>query len=159
MARFDEIKLAGQLPSPKGVALAIMNLCGREDCTIEDVARLVQTDPALSGRLLRLANSSGGTHRPVSAINEALLRIGMKAVAQLTMGFSLVDQFKDGPCKGFDYRNFWSRSLLMALASRELGRHRVRLDHHLEWMLGRDEEWIAASIFSFFPACGSARAG
>ena len=122
MARFDEIKLAGQLPSPKGVALAIMNLCGREDCTIEDVARLVQTDPALSGRLLRLANSSGGTHRPVSAINEALLRIGMKAVAQLTMGFSLVDQFKDGPCKGFDYRNFWSRSLLMALASRELGR-------------------------------------
>ena len=87
MARFDEIKLAGQLPSPKGVALAIMNLCGREDCTIEDVARLVQTDPALSGRLLRLANSSGGTHRPVSAINEALLRIGMKAVAQLTMGF------------------------------------------------------------------------
>ena len=107
MARFDEIKLAGQLPSPKGVALAIMNLGGREDCTIEDVARLVQTDPALSGRLLRLANSSGGTHRPVSAINEALLRIGMKAVAQLTMGFSLVDQFKDGPCKGFDYRNFW----------------------------------------------------
>lgn len=122
MASFDEIKIAGKLPSPKGVALAIMNQCDRDDCRIEDVARLVQTDPALSGRLLRLANSSGGTHRPVSAINEALLRIGMKSVAQLAMGFSLVDQFKDGPCKAFDYRNYWSRSLLMALASRELGR-------------------------------------
>ena len=41
MARFDEIKLAGQLPSPKGVALAIMNLCGRDDTTIDDIARLV----------------------------------------------------------------------------------------------------------------------
>lgn len=122
MPKFDEIKLAGQLPSPKGVALAIMNLCGRDDTTIDDIARLVQTDPALSGRLLRLANTSGGGHRPIAAVNEALLRIGMKAVGQLAMGFSLVDQFKEGPCKAFDYRSFWSHSLLMALAARELGR-------------------------------------
>lgn len=122
MPRFEEIKLAGQLPSPKGVALAIMNLCGRDDTTIDDIARLVQTDPALSGRLLRLANTSGGGHRPIAAVNEALLRIGMKAVGQLAMGFSLVDQFKEGPCKAFDYRSFWSHSLLMALAARELGR-------------------------------------
>lgn len=55
MPKFDEIKLAGQLPSPGKVALAIMNPCGRDDTTIDDIARLVQTDPALSGRLLRLA--------------------------------------------------------------------------------------------------------
>lgn len=122
MPQFDEIKLAGQLPSPKGVALAIMSLCGRDETTIDDLARLVQTDPALSGRLLRLANTGGGGHRPIVAVNEALLRIGMKAVAQLAMGFSLVDQFKEGPCKAFDYRSYWSHSLLMALAAREFGR-------------------------------------
>ena len=122
MPKFDEIKFAGQLPSPKGVALAIMTLCGRDETTIDDIARLVQTDPALSGRLLRLANSSGSAYRPIVAVNEALLRIGMKAVGQLALGFSLVDQFKEGPCKAFDYRRFWSHSLLMALAARELGR-------------------------------------
>ena len=58
MSQLDQLNLAGQLPSPKGVALAIMNLCGRDETTIDDIARLVSTDPALSGRLLRLANSA-----------------------------------------------------------------------------------------------------
>ncbi|MCC6245078.1 MAG: diguanylate cyclase [Aeromicrobium sp.] len=120
MSQLDQLNLAGQLPSPKGVALAIMNLCGRDETTIDDIARLVSTDPALSGRLLRLANSASSASRPVAAVNEALLRLGMKAVGRLALGFSLVDQYHAGPCTAFDYARFWSHSLLMAMASREL---------------------------------------
>lgn len=112
MSQLDQLNLAGQLPSPKGVALAIMNLCGRDETTIDDIARLVSTDPALSGRLLRLANSASSASRPVAAVNEALLRLGMKAVGRLALGFSLVDQYHAGPCTAFDYARFWSHSLL-----------------------------------------------
>ena len=121
MNKIEQLRMAGQLPSPKGVALAIMEICQREDATLGDVARVVQTDPALSGRLLRLANSGGQASRAVASIDEAVMRLGMAAVSQLAMGFSLVDQYAQGPCQGFDYPSFWSHSLLMAVASQELG--------------------------------------
>jgi len=126
MNKIEQLRISGQLPSPKGVALALMEISQREDATLDEVTRLVQTDPALSSRLLRMANAA--THgaanngRVVVSINEAVLRLGMATVRQLAMGFSLVDQYPQGVCSAFDYPGFWSHSLFMAVASQELGR-------------------------------------
>ena len=122
MNKVEQLQMSGELPSPKGVAMAIMEISGREDATILDVTRIVQSDPALSGRLLRLANSAANSGRAVVSINDAVMRLGMSTVRQLAMGFSLVDQYCRGPCQGFDYSRFWSHSLMMAVASQALGR-------------------------------------
>ena len=122
MNKIEQLRLSGQLPSPKGVALAIMEISQRDDASLDEVARVVQTDPALSTRLLRLVNAAAHGGRPVVAINEAVLRLGMVAVRQLAMSFSLVDQYPLGRCTDFDYPGFWSHSLFMAVASQELGR-------------------------------------
>lgn len=121
MTKADQLRIAGQLPSPKGVALAIMDISRREDATLDEVARVVQTDPALSGRLLRLANSAAFAGRAMVSIHEAVMRLGMNSVRQLAMGFSLIDQYPQGACPSFDYTAFWSHSLLMAVSCRELG--------------------------------------
>ncbi|MBS0003079.1 MAG: HDOD domain-containing protein, partial [Thioalkalivibrio sp.] len=122
----EELRTSGRLPSPKGVALAVMRLARRDDVTMEKIAEVVQTDPAITGRLIRLANSALHAGRPVAALRDAVVRLGLCTVSQVTLGFSLVDQYRDGPCKAFDYERFWSRSLLMALAAREFGQ-RARL--------------------------------
>ncbi|MDP3032196.1 MAG: HDOD domain-containing protein, partial [Rhodocyclaceae bacterium] len=119
--KIEQLRISGQLPSPKGVALAIMKISRRENATLDEVARLVQTDPALSARLLHLANAAARAGRPVVSIGEAVMRLGMATVRQLAMSFSLVDQYPKGICQGFDYPGFWSHSLLMAVASQELG--------------------------------------
>ena len=117
MKKLEHIPLNGDLPSPKGVALAILELCRRDDTTIAEVAHIAQTDPALASRLIRQANAAAqGAGRPVAAVTDAILRLGMGTVRNLAMGFSLVDQYQNGPCEGFDYQAFWSHSLLMALA-------------------------------------------
>ena len=54
----EQLRLSGQLPSPQGVALAIMDICRRDDATIEAIARIVQVDPALSSQLIHLANAA-----------------------------------------------------------------------------------------------------
>ena len=121
-SKLEEMRLNGRLPSPKGVALAIMQACSDENSTLEDIARIVATDPVLTARLLRQANSAGvGGLRPVAAIPEAVKRLGLGAVRQLAMGFSLVDQYHAGPCTSFDYQRFWSHSLLMGVALQTLG--------------------------------------
>lgn len=121
MKTLETLQLNGQLPSPKGVALAILEVCRREDATTTDIAKIVQTDPALSGRLILLANSAANAGRSVASVPEAILRVGLGAVRQLALGFSLVDQNLNGPCHTFDYQRFWSHSLLMALAMQRFG--------------------------------------
>lgn len=121
MKTLETLKLNGELPSPKGVALAILEISRREDATIADIARVVQADPALSGRLLHQANSVACGGREIVSVPEAILRVGLGTALQLALGFSLVDQNRNGPCKSFDYLRFWSHSLLMALAMQRLG--------------------------------------
>jgi diguanylate cyclase (GGDEF)-like protein len=122
MNTIEKLKADNLLPSPKGVALAIMNICRREDATTQDVASIVQADPALSGRLIKQANSALRGGRPVASVNDAVRHLGIGTVRQLAMGFSLVDQHLAGPCPAFDYPRFWSHSLLMALSMQEIGK-------------------------------------
>ncbi len=52
---FAELKAAERLPSQQGVAIKVLELLGQEDTPLEDIAQLIQTDPALSaawGKLL-----------------------------------------------------------------------------------------------------------
>ena len=121
MTKVEQLKLSTQLPSPRGVALAILEICRRENATLGEIARVVQTDPALSGRLIKLANTASHISRPVVSVQEAVVRQGMSTVRHLALGFSLVDQYRDGACKTFDYKGYWSHSLLMALSMQALG--------------------------------------
>jgi two-component system cell cycle response regulator len=126
MKRIEQLKLSGQLPSPKGVALAVLELCQRENVTLGEIAHVVQTDPALSGRLIKLTNTASQIARPVVSVQEAVVRLGMNTVRQLALGFSLLDQYRAGSCETFDYQAYWSHSLLMGLAMQALGA-RVRV--------------------------------
>ncbi|MBS1148193.1 MAG: putative diguanylate cyclase domain [Proteobacteria bacterium] len=126
MSQVEQLKISGQLPSPRGVALAVLELSRRENATLGEIARVVQTDPALSGRLIKLANTATRISRPVVSVQEAVVRQGMNTVRQLALGFSLLDQYRSGACKAFDYQAYWSHSLLMGLAMQALG-ERVRV--------------------------------
>lgn len=121
MNQLEQLGLSSQLPSPHGVALAILELSRRENVTLSEIARVVQTDPALSGRLIKLANSGTRIARPVVSIQEAVARQGILTVRQLALGFSLLDQYRDGACKDFDYQAYWSHSLLMGLTMLAFG--------------------------------------
>ena len=126
MTQLEQLKINMQLPSPKGVALAVLALSKRDDVSLGEIALTVQSDPALSGRLIRLANSAVHFSRPVVSVQEAVARQGVKAVCQLALGFSLLDQYRNGGCDAFDYQKYWSHSLLMGLAMQALG-ERVRV--------------------------------
>lgn len=120
--QLEQLKISDQLPTPKGVALAVLELSRRENVTLAEIARVVQTDPALSGRLVKLANTASRIERPVVSVQEAVVRQGMTTVRQLALGFSLLDHYRAGACEAFDYQAYWSHSLLMGLTMQALGR-------------------------------------
>ncbi len=121
MIQVEQLRISGQLPTPKGVALAVLDLSRRENVTLAEVARAVQTDPALSGRLIKLANAATQISRPVASVQEAVVRLGLTSVRQLALSFSLLDNYRQGACRFFDYDAYWSHSLLAALTMQALG--------------------------------------
>jgi two-component system, cell cycle response regulator len=120
-SRFEELKTTGKLPSPAGVALAVVELCRRDGTSIDEIAHAVRADPALSGRIIKFANSAAqGARRPVVSIPEAIRMVGVNTVCQLVLGFSLLGQYRKGACQPFDYGRFWSRSLAMGIGASAL---------------------------------------
>jgi diguanylate cyclase (GGDEF)-like protein len=122
--KIDELKATGLLPSPKGVALAVMALAQDENATNAALARTIQADPALSGRIIKAANTAQfAGRRPVASIGDAVVLLGLSVVRQLALGFSLISEYREGRCEGFDYDGFWSCSLVTAIAMQAIARH------------------------------------
>jgi two-component system cell cycle response regulator len=120
-SKLDEIKKSGHLPSPKGAALQVLYLCQKDDVTNHEVVYALQADPALSARLIKLANSPVSHQvRPVISVADAVTVLGLNTVRQLVLGLSLVDSSRTLKCKNFDYTSFWSHSLLRAIAAQNL---------------------------------------
>jgi diguanylate cyclase (GGDEF)-like protein len=120
-ARFLEIKASGDLPSPTGVALKLLRVSQEEESSLEEISAIIRCDPALSGQLLKLANSSSAAHRrPVISIDAAIQISGIRVIRQLVLGLSVLSANKEGKCPAFDYQGFWTRSLATAAAVQEL---------------------------------------
>lgn len=119
--RFEELKATGLLPSPSGVGLEIVRLTRDEQASASDIARVIQADPALTGRTLRLANTgNAASGRPVTNIADAVARLGTRTVSAVALGFTILAGNRSGKCKSFDYQKFWSKSLAYAIATQIL---------------------------------------
>jgi two-component system cell cycle response regulator len=114
---FHELKAAERLPTPSGLALAIMQLLQKKDATVLELADLVKGDPALTARILSFANSAAfGARRPVATVHDAVLMMGMNSVRNFALSLSLINNHRDGHCTGFDYPIYWAQALAMAVA-------------------------------------------
>ncbi len=109
------------LPSLPTVALDVLRLTQDETATIPEIARVIQHDPALTARLLRLVNSSRyGMARQVTSLQQAMNLLGLRTVRVMTLSFSLVGVMEAPEGRGFDHREFWRRSITTAAAARLL---------------------------------------
>ncbi len=114
---FHEFKSGKPLPSPSGTVLSIIELVKQQDSTLEQLAKMVQSDPALSSKILSLVNSAAlNSRRPVINIMEAVQRLGMKSVSNIALSLSLISNNSKGQCQAFDYDLYWTKSLATAVA-------------------------------------------
>lgn len=151
ISKFEQLKTSGDLPSPKGVALAIVRLTQQDDVSMAELARVIKTDPALVGRLIKAANGAAtARRRPVASVQDALIVLGLPTVRSLALGFSLLSGYSSGACRNFDYREFWGASLACAIAMQALtARTRVAMPEEAfcAGLLVRIGELALATLF------------
>ncbi|MZH15037.1 MAG: HDOD domain-containing protein [Nitrospinae bacterium] len=90
------------------------------DCDILEVSAIIETEPVLSGRLIKLSNSvlfGGGREKSVD-VEDSVMRLGIKMVLDLAYTISLSGAFKKP--KEFNQFDFWTHSLGVAYLTRSL---------------------------------------
>lgn len=121
---FERLKASGDMPSPRGVALAIIRLTQQSEVSIGELARVISGDPAIVGRVVKAANGLiGFNRRSVASVQEALMVLGLPAVRSMALGFSLLSDYRSGRCKSFVYNDYWGYSLALALGMQAFTQH------------------------------------
>jgi len=78
------------------VVQKLMDHVSRPDFNLDEVRKLIESDPALAARILRVANSAAYRgHGPCASVAQAIVRIGATNVSGLAMAMSAMTLFKD----------------------------------------------------------------
>lgn len=151
-SKFEALKATGSLPSPKGPALAVIRLTQRDDVSLSELARAISADPAFVGKLIKASNNAGAAgRRPVVSVSDAISALGISTVRSLALGFSLVSEFTKGSCPNFDYNDFWSRSLMCAIALQAVVRQARILPQEEAFCLGLLADVGSLGFATIFP--------
>ncbi len=110
----------GQTATLPGITLKIIDLVEDPTSTAQDLHRVISGDPALSGRILKVVNSSFyGLPRQIGSINRAIVLLGLNAVRNIAIAAGLTRLFRGGELgPAFSVRQLWTHSIATGAASK-----------------------------------------
>src|SRR5262249_44067841 len=113
-----------RLPSPPSIAVRIIDVVKHDDFSFNQLASIIQSDPALAGRILSVANSSlYALPRKVSTIEMAVAVLGANTLKNIALSFTLPQVFQGSRAERFDFDHFWRRSITAAVAAQLLSQN------------------------------------
>ncbi|MCX7814336.1 MAG: HDOD domain-containing protein [Tepidimonas ignava] len=118
----DELlQQAKAIPSIPRVVSEVLTELDRDDPDPRRLSELIATDPGLTARLLKLANSAFfGLTRQIDSVDEAIQVLGLNHLRTLVQAVALGTSFKTVP--GVNLEQFWRYSLNTAKICRPLAR-------------------------------------
>ncbi len=112
------------LVSLPAVAMRLNQMVDDPNATVIDIGHLISQDPALTIRLLKLANSPfyGLTHE-IDTISRAVTVIGIKPIRDLVLATEVTRVFDEMLNEVVSMEAFWRHSIYCGLAARMLAGH------------------------------------
>ena len=106
------------LPSPPAIAVQILSTMQREEFSMQELARIISADPALTAKLLRVANSSFyALPNQVTTVERAITVLGMNVIKNIALSFAITGEMLRQSHDSFDFNFFWRRSVTSAVAA------------------------------------------
>ena len=128
------LKQPNALPSAPKVVRQLIETFQQEDVDIMKAAALIESDPVLTAKLLKTANSAFfGLHRTVCTAREAISVMGLIKVRALAISVALGESFHS--VGGVNLGQFWRYSLNSANLSRYLALP-IKIDENTAFTAG-----------------------
>ena len=110
------------IPSIPLVLIRIIRALDDDSRTAKELEEFILHDPALSARILRLANSAFYSFRAeVKTISHAITLLGMNLVTSLAIGINIFDSFTRGAkSEAAQISSLWTHSCAVAVLVKEI---------------------------------------
>jgi len=111
------------VPLLPDVASRVLSLSSDPDSDAAQLAKLIQSDQALAGHVMRIANSAAYTpNASMVSLQQAIARLGMNLITEIALAASVNAKLFKAP--GFESRiaEIWSHALCTALWGKEISR-------------------------------------
>lgn len=110
------------IPTIPTILTEITRIFDSPDGSAKEAAGVIEKDPAIAARVLRLVNSPFyGLRNPVSSINLACSILGLKVIKNLVVQATVLQTFSDVPeLANFDVAWLWDHSFKTAVACKLL---------------------------------------
>jgi HD-like signal output (HDOD) protein len=153
--------LSGSLASPQTIAplprvcAQLAEMTAQQAIDAAQLARLIQSDPALAGEIMRAANSPALRPRsPIVSLQQAVSWLGVGEVRNIAMAVMLRGEVFTAPGHEPESEELWREAWLAALWGKEIARERRK---HVESaflaaLMHRTGAALALKILSGFEA-------
>lgn len=138
LQRLSEIH---ELPTLPEIAFRISALINSSEADVSMLSRIIEQDPALTAKILKVANSSfyAAPANKISSIRLAVTRIGFNEVGHIALAVCFVRNFTK-KSNILDYKLFWKHSLTAAflteMCAKSCGIELTSKDHHNFFLIG-----------------------
>jgi len=136
------VKAVRNLPTPSPVLMKIESVLKEPNSNISQIADVIKLDPAITSKVLRLANSAyiGVSHK-VTSLQNAIVLLGDKRVHSLVLASELLNSIAGKASDIFNIDKYWLHSVSAALVAEEIAGYLRRSNN-----LDKDEVFIAALL-------------
>ncbi|NLS91506.1 MAG: HDOD domain-containing protein [Planctomycetaceae bacterium] len=112
-----------QLPALPQSAIRLLELSQDPTNGPAEFAVPIESDPGLTGQVLRFVNSSYfGFSREISSIKLAITLVGIRTIKNFALWSAVFSLMPNPKCGPFDLKNLWQDSLRRALFARATGK-------------------------------------
>lgn len=107
------------LPALPQTVQQVQEATADPDTSLRDIAEIVSTDPAISAKLLRLANSAAyGFLIKINNVQSAITLLGMRETYMAVLSSAIIDITEAS--RFFDHKRYWKWSMFSAAAARNI---------------------------------------
>lgn len=133
-----KIARSENLASPPEVVKSVLKAIGDDDASGREIEKLIERDSALTGKVLRAANSAYYGCTNIPTVGRAISVLGLNTVRSLIVSIAFGQVMASrSHSKSFDKVGCWKHSLAVATAARIIGKMKMPL---------KAEELYAAGI-------------
>jgi len=118
--------LRGKLPSLPLILDELMTIISDPNAALFAIKDVIQTDPSTYVQILKIANTveyRGGQEKRIINLDEAMHKLGLEKVKQISQNISILKLFKEIEFTGyFSPESLWAHSVGVAVTSLNLAR-------------------------------------
>jgi putative nucleotidyltransferase with HDIG domain len=145
------IQTIEQIPTLPVISTQILRLFRNENITVQQIESLIEQDPPLASKILKLVNSSFyGLLNKVSSIEHALIILGFNEVRSVATGFAIQSHFKSHS-NNFDPTRFWKHSIICSQIAKYLAKYFNLVDDGTYFLAGLIHDIGKLVIDQYFP--------